>query len=113
MALYQLPILLLQRPHILTHLFINNLRIMLSRLETLMTQHLAHCLNRNAICQSHSRGEGMPSAVEGQFLGDAAEVCKFFKVAVHPLIAHDGQELTGSRGHGMVRVLVRDGTRNW
>lgn len=55
-----------------------------------MTQHLAHRLNRNTICQRHSCREGVPGAVKGQLFGDAAEVGKFLKVAVHPLVAHDG-----------------------
>lgn len=59
-----------------------------------MPQHLAYRLNRNTIGQGHGRGEGVPGAVEGQLFGDATEVGKFFKVAVHSLVAHDRQELT-------------------
>ena len=47
--------------------------------------------------------------MEGQLLSDAAQVGKLLKVAVHPLIAHDRQEFTWSRGHRMVCILFDDG----
>ena len=65
---------------------------MLRHLDVGMTEHLGHVLDAHTIGEAHRGRVRVPRRMCGQVLLDHAEVGDFFQVAVHLLVAGDGEQ---------------------
>ena len=66
--------------------------IVLRHLDVGVTKHLGHVLDAHAIGEAHRGGVAMSRRMCCQVLLDHAKVGDFFQIAVHLLVAGDGEQ---------------------